>query len=525
MNGVVSSPADTRSSVPPREDLARALSLHARGEYAAAALAYEAALRQAPRDARLRCNLSAAYTALGRSRCAVTQAASGLRLEPDYTALATNLGLALKAGGHLLWAERTLRAVAARAGSAPAQLNLGNVLKARGDAEGARGAFEEAVRLAPGDAAMQNAYGASLHDAGRLEEARGALERAASLAPAWHLPWLNLGEVLLREGRHDAAIAAFRRSLACDAACWQAHADLSMALLQTGRFEEGWREYEWRWGRAGLGVAPPGVDVPQWRGEPVAGRILLLWAEQGLGDALQFVRYATLAAAAGAIVWLRVPRVLARLCASCDGVARVVPDDQPVPEGIQLHASLMSLPHVFATTLETIPARVPYLSPPPLQGAPLAATGRRRVGIAWSGSAAYPWNAERSFRARDLAPLAIVPGVQLYSLQYGPPARELASVPELAGAVDLSQRLGDLGETAALVARLDLLVTVDTSLAHLAGALGRPAAVALAHSADWRWMLGRADSPWYPSLKLYRQPRPGDWAAVFTRIAADLASS
>jgi len=185
----------------------------------------------------------------------------------------------------------------------------------------------------------------------------------------------------------------------------------------------------------------------------------------------------------------------------------------------------MSLPHVFATTLETIPARVPYLSPPPLQGAPLAATGRRRVGIAWSGSAAYPWNAERSFRARDLAPLAIVPGVQLYSLQYGPPARELASVPELAGAVDLSQRLGDLGETAALVARLDLLVTVDTSLAHLAGALGRPAAVALAHSADWRWMLGRADSPWYPTLRLYRQPRPGDWAAVFTRIAADLASS
>jgi Tfp pilus assembly protein PilF len=525
MSGVAPSPADTRSSVPPREDLALALSLHARGEHAAAAAAYERAVRHAPRDARLRCNLSSVYTALQRPRSAVTQAAAGLRLEPGNTALGTNLGLALKSGRHLRWAERALRDVAARAPSAAAHLNLGNVLKARGDLRGALGAFEEGVALAPGDAAIVNAYGASLHDAGLLEEARGALERAAVLAPAWHLPWLNLGEVLLREGRHDAAIASFRRSLACDGSCWQAHADLSMALLQTGRFEEGWREYEWRWGRAGLGVAPPGVDVPQWRGGPVGGRVLLLWAEQGLGDALQFVRYATLAAAAGATVWLRVPRALGRLCASCEGVARVVTDDEPVPAGIQLHASLMSLPHVFGTTLETVPARVPYLSPPELRGEPLAADGRRRVGIAWSGSAAYAWNTERSFHARDMAPLALVPGVRLYSLQYGPPARELGSVPELAGTLDLSHRLGDLADTAALVARLDLVVTVDTSLAHLAGALGRPTAVALAHSADWRWLLARDDSPWYPSLRLYRQPRPGDWTSVFRRIASDLASS
>ena len=514
------------SSVPPREILARACVLHARGDHAGAAEAYEAAAQAAPRDVRIRCNLASVYTALQRPRRAVAHVAAGLRLDPRNTALVTNLGLALKAGRHLRWAERALRDVATRdRGSAAALLNLGNVLQARGDRAGARAAFVEALVLEPESAVLRNALGAVLHEAGDLESAQEELARAASLSPTWHLPWLNLGEVLLRAGRHDAAIDAFRESLARDPACFQAHADLSMVLLQTGQFEEGWREYEWRWGRAGLGVAPPGVDVPQWRGEPVAGRTLLLWAEQGLGDALQFVRYATLAAAAGATVWLRVPRVLARLCASCEGVARIVADDEPVPDGIELHASLMSLPHVFGTTLETVPARVPYLSPAPLQGPPLPADGRRRVGIAWSGSAAYPFNAERSFRARDMAPLALVPDVRLYSLQYGPPARELADVPELAGAVDLSQRLGDLADTAALVAQLDLVVTVDTSLAHLAGALGRPTAVALAHAADWRWMLGRDDSPWYPRLRLYRQPRPGDWAAVFTRIASDLASS
>jgi hypothetical protein len=294
-----------------------------------------------------------------------------------------------------------------------------------------------------------------------------------------------------------------------------------LLLLARGDLRRGFERYEWRW-RLGT-LTPRDTSAPLWNGEDGAGRTILLHAEQGFGDIIQALRYVPLVAARGARVVLEVPPQLARLAARLPGHAQLVTGTQAAPH-YDLHCPLLSLPRAFATTLETIPADVPYLSAEPAavaRWASILSGSGLKVGIAWAGNPQHRGNAQRSIAIERLLPLLRPGGIRPFSLQVGDRAADLDQLPK--GIVyDLSPQLSDFAETAAAIINLDLVITIDTAIAHLAGALGRPVWLLLCSRPDWRWMLDRDDSPWYPTLRIYRQRTPRDWDDVVARVATDL---
>ncbi|HMV32993.1 MAG TPA: glycosyltransferase family 9 protein, partial [Gemmatimonadales bacterium] len=334
----------------------------------------------------------------------------------------------------------------------------------------------------------------------------------------------TLGRALGELGHHAEAIAACRRAIAVRPDWSEAHWNLALPLLRTGQYEEGWREFEWRFTAARRRLRPEPSALPAWQGEPLAGRTLLVYWEQGFGDTIHFCRYVPLLAAAGARVLLQVQAPLRRLLAGLAGVAEFVGEDASAVRA-DFKVALMSLPHRFGTTLETIPATMPYLVAPALPaGLTLGHSGRRRVGLAWGGSPAQTNNRFRSIPLADLAPLCALPGIDWYSLQVGATAAEAATL-AAAGVTDLGPRLGDFADTAAVMQELDLVLTIDTSVAHLAGALGRPTWILLSHTCCWRYLLDRTDSPWYPTARLFRQPARGAWAPVVAAVRTALEES
>jgi hypothetical protein len=330
---------------------------------------------------------------------------------------------------------------------------------------------------------------------------------------------------LQAQGRLDEAVAWFTLALERTPELGSVHMNYALACLQRGDFARGWTEYEWRFHCREHPILAQGM--PPWDGSPLHGRSILLWAEQGLGDSIQFIRYAPAVARRGGRVIVSCPRLLVRILATCPGVAQAIPEGAPQTD-FDCHAPLMSLPRIFGTTVDTIPAEVPYLEADlalaTLWRDELARFGGFRIGIAWQGNPDHKKDRHRSFRLARFQPLASVPGVRLFSLQKGPGTEQLD---ELAGrfpVTDLGGRLDDFTDTAALVQNLDLVITPDTSLAHLAGALGVPVWVMIPFASDWRWLLGREDTPWYPSMRLFRQRRWGDWDEVFSRMARELSA-
>jgi len=303
-----------------------------------------------------------------------------------------------------------------------------------------------------------------------------------------------------------------------------AHWNRALAWLLTGNFAQGWPAYEWRWKTTQL--TPPSFPQPCWDGSPLAGRTILLYSEQGLGDTLQFIRFAPLVQQRAGRVIVLCQDSLLPLLANFPGVAQVVGHDAPLP-AFEVQAALLSLPGLLGTTLETIPASVPYLTVPTElieQGRQhLSGAGPFSVGIVWQGNPRHPKDRRRSVPLVAFEPLAQVEGVHLVSLQEGAGAEQLAALAGRFAVQDVGSRLsGDWAETAAVLQNLDLVICVDTALAHCAGALGVPVWLALPFAPDWRWLLGRPDSPWYPTMRLFRQDTSGDWQGVFARLAAAL---
>lgn len=271
-------------------------------------------------------------------------------------------------------------------------------------------------------------------------------------------------------------------------------------------------------------MARPNIAQPRWDGGNVAGKRILLTREQGFGDTVHAVRYAALLAERGAEVIVQCQPPLTRLVATAPGVSAVVAEGSAAPP-FDLHASLLDLPGLFGTTLETIPAQVPYLHPPDVTEPEDAGKAGRplRIGLAWAGKPSHNNDANRSAALETFLPLFEVPGARFYSLQIGERSADIAALGIGAMLTDVSGRIGDFLDTARLMTQLDLVISVDTAVVHLAGALARPIWVLLPHAPDWRWMLGRDDSPWYPTMRLYRQPAPRDWAPVIAAIKGDLA--
>ncbi len=419
-------------------------------------------------------------------------AAEAMPLRADAWTL---LGILRQRLGQPHAAEAAYRtALHARPDYPDAWTNLGNLLRARDDRAGALQAFQHAMRCAP-----------------------------RSPEPAY-----NLGMALEQFGLHDGALTAFQAALECDPEHVDAHWNRALALLRASRFEEGFREYEWRFRRGE--PAPRDCAQPVWDGSPFAGRTILVWAEQGFGDALQFLRFVPDVARRGGRVVLEVMDGLQGLASRIPGVAAVVVrGTEPPPFDIQV--ALMSLPHVLGLAPSASPACTPYLR----ACATRSARMRRRlathghtpglelaIGLVWAGNPALRNSRERSPGFAVVRPLMDIPGTRMFSLQKGAGRADLAEAALPANFIDLDAAIDDFDDTAAIIANLDIVVTCDTAVAHLAGALGKPTFVLLPHTPDWRYGPAADSTAWYPSMRLFRQAAPGDWASVLARVTCAL---
>ncbi|WP_420477195.1 tetratricopeptide repeat protein [Noviherbaspirillum sp. ST9] len=538
-----------------------------RGDYVLAQRRLEAALRQNP-------SASAIHTALGNvfreskdwaKAHACYQRA--IDLDPAGADTHYNLGVTFQEQGDLQGAETAYRrALASNPGHPECWINLGTVLKERGNLGEAESCYSQALQLQPRHALAWYNLGVLQSAAMRFIEAVGSFRRALEIQP--HYPaaaynigvacrsagaledasdWFNhvltmqpghenarhnLGAVLYELGRFDEAEGCFRTLLARSPGNPELNYNMSLLALARGDYASGWRAYEWRWlGAESSRRHRRDFSSPQWQGEGVAGKTILLHAEQGLGDALQFVRYAPMVADLGARVILECQAPLGRLLRSVRGVSLVVHRGDPLP-AFDLHCPLMSLPLAFGTRIETVPAQIPYLAPDPVHvgqwGQRLGISNCMRVGLVWAGNPRRfseqqsQVDRRRSLSLQQLVPLARCQGVEYISLQLGDAAEEARSNPAWERLKDVTRDIADFEDTAAIVANLDLVISVDTSVAHLAAAMGKPVWMLSRFDACWRWMRGRDDSPWYPGMQIFRQSRPGEWGDVIERVVERL---
>ncbi len=502
----------------------RAIVLAALGRLDAAAAAIDQVARLRPDDPDTLVNRASIRSQQHRWQAALADYDRAVALRPDHAATrvirAATL-LQLKRPAEAL-ADCDL-ALALRPDDAGALTNRGFALLDLRRAEEALASFERALALRPDHPAAVADRGDALVELGRAEEALAAYDAALRLDPGNAHAFDRRGEALRLLGRPEEALASYRRAaaLAPDDAVIQGH--LSLCHLLLGQFAEGWPLYEWRWKLPGaVPLAGPEAG-PLWLGQDsLRGKTILLLAEQGLGDIIQFCRFVPLVAAQGATVWLTAPPAMLRLLAGLDGVARLLPWDEAFPEA-DCHCPLMSLPLALGTRLSTIPAPALAFDPAWADASvgAMANEGRFRVGLVWSGNPAHSNDRRRSIPLARFA-RALVPSVDYFVLQTEIQPRDQRVLDALDTIVVPADRSPDLAATAALIAAMDLVITVDTSVAHLAGTLGKPVWILLAHDPDWRWMLGRPDSPWYPSARLFRQPAPGDWESVLDQVVAAL---
>lgn len=515
-------------------------------------------------DAQLRNAIAEASQ--GRTIVAISQFREIICTAPDYPPAYHNLGVALAETGEVQEAASNFeRAITLRADYVEAHLNLAHALVSMGKLVEAAARYRRCLELSPDLVVALNGFGRTLWELKRYGEAVVYLRQAVRLKPDYAEAHNNLGLALAERQEFHEAERSYERALKLDPRYVAAHTNLAtcrgmqghlaealaqydlamwlkpnalscrwnraLALLHLGRWEEGFREYEWRWKRPQTPMRA--MPKPLWGGSPLQDKTILVWMEQGLGDAIQFVRYTALLKRQGARVIAECAEPLVRVVASCRNIDELIHEGKPLPD-YDFHVPAMSLPWLTGTTLENVPAEVSYLGAEVERmkrwGQHLAAVtppDAFKIGVAWAGNPHHQFDRYRSTRLSELERLARVPGVRLFSLQRGPGAEQVAA---LRGRFPLTELLDPKipasegwADAAAIMKHLDLVVTVDTATAHLAGALGVRTWVALSTISDWRWLEHREDSPWYPTVRLFRQPRLGDWGHVFSAMASELS--
>ncbi|MBM0743085.1 FkbM family methyltransferase [Phormidium sp. CLA17] len=463
------------------------MTLHRQAKPEEAIACYRQAVQLEPNHASAHNSLAVALYQQNKLDEAIEHYQQAIAIYPGYVNAHDNLGIALKQQGKLEDAAiHFQQAIAFNPSYANAYINLGNAMRELGRFNEAIAYCEESIRLQPTNADARNTYGCVLVDLARFVDAIACFEDAVRLRP-------------------DFA---------------DAHLNMGIILLQIGEFRRGFEEYHWRWKTKQC----PDLRYTQalWTGENLNGKVILLTAEQGFGDTIQFARYAPMVAARGGEVIIACQKPLLRLVATVPGVSRCVDRDKDNID-IHTHAPLLELPYILGTTTDTIPATVPYLSPSDQSVIRLEVPPdtRLKIGIVWATNPSNSTSSKRSCSLSHFISLLKVPGIALYSLQKEQPPTDLALLhtPRLQ---DLQDQLTDFADTAAAIAQLDLVITVDTAVAHLAGALGKPTWTLLPHIADWRWLTDRDDNPWYPTMRLFRQNQPATWDELFTRVAAAL---
>jgi tetratricopeptide (TPR) repeat protein len=486
------------------------------------------ALKVQPNSPDALSNLAMAQSALKRHDEALKSVDKALAIAPGHGDALNNRGnvlLELKRPAEAVAAFDAVLAKAPR--HLQARINRGNALTELGRTAEALADYDLALGMAPGHPLALYNRGNALRLLGRYQEAIAAYDGAVAAMPQHLNAWLNRGQALAALNRHQDAIASYGRVLAVQPDFADAHFNAAMSFLTIGDYARGFAEYEWRWKRTGM-AAPKTFRRPPWLGEaPLAGLTIVLHAEQGLGDTVQFVRYVPRLAQMGARVVLEVQPVLKELFRGLDGLATVVGRGEPLPP-YDAHCPLGSLPLALKTDISNIPTEIPYLraSEAALQKwrPRLEALPSPRIALAWSGNVSHPNDRNRSLSLAQLDPLLSVPGASFISVQRelrDGEAETLARDPRI---LNLGPELNDFSDTAAVLTLADLVISVDTAVAHLAGALGRPAFVLVPFQPDWRWMLDRDNSPWYPAMRLFRQTTIGDWDSVIARVRAALPS-
>lgn len=540
------------------------IALYRAGEAEPAFAAYRQAISLDARRPEPHNNLGNALRSLGQFDAALASYDQAIRLKPDYARAHHGRGCAFIQQQKWSEAEAALQmALVYQPNYAEAHDDLGHVMLQQGRAGEALECCQAAVRANPKHVGAWNNLGTLFTSLGRHNDAQKCLERAIELAPRLAEAHNNLGNVHKAKFDLAAAEACYHRALAIRPEYGKAHYNLGNLMLEYGRldealqcydqaiqfspdypeprfqrgavkllrgdFAEGWPGYEWRWGMQNAVKTKRSFAEPTWDGSPLNGRTILLYTEQGLGDTFQFIRYAPLVQALGGRVVVECQAKLTPLLKTAPGIDQLVPKGEPLPK-FDCQAALLSLPGILGTTVETIPGGIPYLRADPdlveKWRAELAKIDGFKVGIVWQGSPTFIRDATRSMSLEEFEPLADVPDVQLVALQKGAGSEQLRDLADEFGIItppdDFDTAAGAFMDTAAMMMSLDLLITSDTSAAHLAGALGRPVWVALCFAPDWRWLLGRDDSPWYPTMRLFRQSERDNWADVFDEIAAAL---
>jgi FkbM family methyltransferase len=464
------------------------MALYRQGKLEEAIACYRQAVQLEPTHASAHNSLAVALYQQNNLEEAIAHYQQAIAIHPSYVNAHDNLGIALKQQGKLEEAATHFQqAIAGNPSYANAYINLGNAMRELGRFNEAIAYCQESIRLQPTNADAYNTYGCVLVDLARFEDAIACFEDAVRLRP-------------------DFA---------------DAHLNLGIILLQIGEFRRGFEEYHWRWKTKQC----PDLRYTQalWAGENLNGKVILLTAEQGFGDTIQFARYAPMVAARGGEVIIACQKPLLRLLSTVPGVSRCVDRDKDNID-IHTHAPLLELPYILGTTTDTIPATVPYLSPPSHSTVQLDILPniRLKIGIVWATNPSNSTSSKRSCSLTHFLSLLEIPGIALYSLQKEHPAPDRALLQNTPRLQDLQDQLTDFADTASAIAQLDLVITVDTAVAHLAGALGKPTWTLLPHVADWRWMRDRDDNPWYPTMRLFRQNQPADWDDLFVQVAAAL---
>jgi Flp pilus assembly protein TadD/ADP-heptose:LPS heptosyltransferase len=429
-------------------------------------------------------------------------------------------------GQHALAAEHLSRAIALKPDYAEAHYTLGIAFKSQGRLDEAISHYRKSLELKPGNAEAYNDLGNALQMQVKLDEAISCYRRALELKPGFAEAHNNLGFAFQHLGRLDEALECYSQTLALQPEHALAHANRALIWLLLGDWQRAWPEYEWRFRTKDFSHRR--FAQSQWQGESLAGKTILLHAEQGLGDTIQFIRFAPMIKQQGATVILECQHTLLGLLEAFPGIDKLVAQKNELPE-FDLQIPLMSIPGILKTSVDTIPANVPYLFPKAalieLWLKRLAHLTGFKIGISWQGNPRYLQDHFRSIPLLRFAQLARIPGVRLIGLQKGVGAEQLAEVRAMMPITDLSNDLDretPFLDTAAVMKSLDLVITVDAVTAHLAGALGVPTWVALSHTPSWRWLLNRADSPWYPTMRLFRQAEPGNWEDVLEEMSKAL---
>jgi tetratricopeptide (TPR) repeat protein len=498
------------------------------GHFEQAVASIRRALTLNPQIAAAWYNLGNASEGLGQLGDAIGYYRRAIQLSPGFAEAWNNLGIALKRQNQAEEAVQCyLEALRHKQNYVEALANLGNVRREQRRLEEAAAWHRQALQVDPRRAATHFNLAIALTELGQLEEATTCYQQALRLKPDFGEAYDGLGVAFTKQGRFEEAMACFDQALHYDTSQAEAHLNRAILWLLQGDWGRGWKEYEWRWRTRDF--TRHSFRQPLWDGSALEGRTILLHAEQGLGDTVHFIRYASLVKQRGGNTIVACQPPLVRLLAGVAGIDKLVAQGTALP-AFDVQAPLLSLPGIFQTTSANVPNTVPYLKAAPglvqKWRQEIAPLGGFKVGIAWQGNPTYRYDRQRSIPLALFGLLAQVPGVQLISLQKGPGTEQQQGLTGQFPLVDLGNELdessGPFMDTAAIVKNVDLVISSDTVIAHLAGALAVPVWVALPVVPDWRWLLEREDSQWYPTMRLFRQRQYGHWEDLFDRMAEEL---